>query len=277
MDIKFYGVRGSSPFYTPENAQVGCNTSCITITTGDELLIFDAGTGIITLSKSLRKNQYIHGHLFMSHYHMDHIQGIPFFGPFYDRRNTFHLYGMSYEDLGVKDILAGSMKPPYFPITWDELKASFTYTDLISEDIQTIRINEEITVDYIYLEHQGGSLAYKVKAEGYSICYMTDLDIRDENTDALIDFMKDAHLVIIDAHFLGADYQKGWGHSKWEDVRKLSEKAGVKNLGLYHHNIYANDAELHQQLTQLNSKQMTIFIAREGMHLNMEDLHETKI
>ena len=93
MRITFWGVRGSIPTPGPETATVGGNTSCVEVRAGNLLLVFDGGTGLRLLGKSLLKSMPITAHLFFSHVHWDHIQGFPFFDPAFVPGNVIHLYG----------------------------------------------------------------------------------------------------------------------------------------------------------------------------------------
>ena len=91
LQIKFWGVRGSIPSGNPETAGVGGNTTCVEIRCGDELIIIDTGTGVRNLGKALMKEMPIKGTILFSHVHWDHIQGFPFFSPFY-RQKTNNYY-----------------------------------------------------------------------------------------------------------------------------------------------------------------------------------------
>ena len=99
MRIKFWGVRGSTPTPQPDNLRYGGNTSCVEVRLGDNLYVFDCGTGLRSLGQQLQRDSQgkaVRAHIFVSHFHWDHIQGIPFFGPLYDNpENCFSFHSSS--------------------------------------------------------------------------------------------------------------------------------------------------------------------------------------
>ena len=136
MRVRFWGVRGSTPTPQKENMGYGGNTSCIEIRTDtNQILIFDGGTGIRLLGKELQQefgDKPINAHIFFSHFHLDHIQGVPFFRPLYNPRNHFTFYFAGRRDANlVMDALAGMMANPYFPVDMSKLPCSREYVDLV--------------------------------------------------------------------------------------------------------------------------------------------------
>ena len=107
MLVRFWGVRGSTPTPQPENMRYGGNTSCVEVRINEHLYVFDCGTGFRILGKHLigSAEPALAAHIFISHFHWDHIQGIPFFAPLYGAANTvtFHSSRPSNE---MREILA---------------------------------------------------------------------------------------------------------------------------------------------------------------------------
>ncbi len=125
MRIKFWGVRGSTPAPQPENMRYGGNTSCVEVRVGDSVYIFDCGTGFRVLGQALRhefNGHPVSAHVFVSHFHWDHIQGIPFFGPLYDNRENRFQFHCSSRTRSLKRVLEEQMAAPYFPVGLTEMR-----------------------------------------------------------------------------------------------------------------------------------------------------------
>ena len=133
MRIKFWGVRGSTPTPQPENLRYGGNTSCVEVRLGDGLFIFDCGTGFRSLGQQLRQefdSRAISAHIFVSHFHWDHIQGIPFFGPLYDKPENRFIFHSSSRTRSLKRVMEEQMASPYFPVDLSEMKAKREFHEL---------------------------------------------------------------------------------------------------------------------------------------------------
>src|SRR5438309_11276456 len=133
MRIKFWGVRGSTPTPQPENLRYGGNTSCVEVRLGDSLYIFDCGTGLRTLGHQLQqefKDRPVSAPIFVSHFHWDHIQGIPFFRPLYDNPEHRYLFHSSNRTRSLKQVMEEQMAAPYFPVDMSEMKAHRDYYSL---------------------------------------------------------------------------------------------------------------------------------------------------
>src|SRR5712691_10896090 len=135
MRVRFWGVRGSTPTPQKENMGYGGNTSCIEIRTdSNQILVFDGGTGIRLLGRELQEefgDKPIEAHILFSHFHLDHIQGVPFFRPLYDSRNHFTFYFAGRRAAPGVDALAGMMASPYFPVDISNLPCSRDYVDMV--------------------------------------------------------------------------------------------------------------------------------------------------
>ena len=133
MRVRFWGVRGSTPTPHAENLKFGGNTACLEITTpSGECLIFDAGSGIRALGQQLMDDAGdapIHANVFLTHFHWDHIQGLPFFAPIYGTQNSvaFHS-GRTGRDLQAA--LEGQMTQPYYPIDLSQVAASRSFCQM---------------------------------------------------------------------------------------------------------------------------------------------------
>ncbi|QZY55275.1 MBL fold metallo-hydrolase [Crassaminicella profunda] len=268
FSILFWGVRGSTPSPNKNTIQFGGNTPCVQIQAGKHLLILDAGTGICQLGKSLiEQKEQIKAHIFISHVHWDHIQGIPFFLPLYEKNHQFIFYGEKKDNTPFSQIIKNIMTPPYFPITWDEIKADCTFYEIYQD--KTLHLDDHLTVKTLRLNHPDDALGFRIEFEGKSCCYISDIEHQKTTESQLIQFIKNTDILIYDANFTEEEYihKKGWGHSTWQNGVKIAKKAYVKKLILFHHDPYRYDEELESIETQAKKIYPNTFAAKEGMHL----------
>lgn len=269
--ISFWGVRGSCATSKNKSAIYGTNTSCVQLLVGDHLIILDGGTGIYPLGEHLCSNNKAQkGHIFISHPHYDHIQGLPFFAPFYSSLNAYTIYGEQKLDMPFENILVNYMKKPYFPISWNDFDAHITVLNVAPKDI--IKIDENISVSSIRVNHPGENLAFRINAYGKSCCYITDIEHRDYSSE-LIAFARNADIIIYDASLTEEEYSNpeynGWGHSTWSVAANLANEANVGKLILFHHAINKTDDEILNMQNQTCTLFPNTIAAYEGLEINL--------
>jgi phosphoribosyl 1,2-cyclic phosphodiesterase len=238
LDLTFWGVRGSIPTPVPKNLGYGGNTACLAIRLpGHPPLIFDAGTEIRALGNSLADETSLH--LFLTHFHWDHIQGIPSFAPIYhsDCDITIH---SSANPADLERILAAQMLPPYYPIA---MPAHLAYRQ---NDTDAIRIGD-LVVRPFPLHHPNGATGYRIDSPETSVVYASDHEHGNPEADAaLLAAAEGADILIYDAQYTPEEYEhrRGWGHSTWLEGVKLAGQAHVKQLILFHHDPQRTDRQL---------------------------------
>jgi len=240
MKLSFWGTRGSTPRPGKETLKYGGNTSCISIEmTRDRMFVFDAGTGIIELGRSLAAaNRRRKINLFITHPHWDHIQGLPYFQSLYQQGNEVVIHGTGQGKLTLREVIAGQMSHVYFPVAVKEFAAHVYYKELTEGAFEI----EDLQVKTISLHHPGTTLGYLLKGPGgKTVAYLTDNELT-LNGDAhgrkrLVAFAAGADVLIHDAQYLDSEYPQrvGWGHSCLSEVLKLAAEAKVRRLYLYHH------------------------------------------
>ncbi|MCX6022022.1 MAG: MBL fold metallo-hydrolase [Chloroflexi bacterium] len=296
MQVRFWGVRGSVPTPGPSTVLTGGNTSCVEIRTdAGALLIFDCGTGLRELGRSLlAAGQPVEGHIFISHTHWDHIQGFPFFGPALRPGNRFVLHGARHLDRSLEAALAGQMESVYFPITLRQMAADLEFRELDGAPVAVA----DAVVRYQYVNHTLACLAYRIEVNGRSIVYATDTEphtghfhgvtgtapeaaealqrMAAEADQRLAEFVTGADLLIMDAQYTLAEYpaKRGWGHSHLEYVMDIAQHGGVKRLALFHHDPERDDerlaaVEAHCRSLVPPGVEMQVFAAREGMVISI--------
>jgi phosphoribosyl 1,2-cyclic phosphodiesterase len=244
LRLKFWGVRGSTPTPQIENLKFGGNTPCLEIRTAEnECVIFDAGSGIRALGQALIQEANgapIDTKIFLTHFHWDHIQGIPFFAPLYGPKNHISFFS-GCTGRPLQETLEGQMSKPYFPIDFSQVAAR--------RDFQQIEAGESfstggVTIRPFALNHPQGASGYRIEAEGVVIVYATDYEHGvKESDETLWEHAQDADLLICDAQYTPEEYEthRGWGHSTWENAAALAKNARAEHLMLFHHDPLHDD------------------------------------
>jgi phosphoribosyl 1,2-cyclic phosphodiesterase len=273
--VRFWGVRGSVPVPGPHTAGIGGNTSCVEVRCGSTLLVFDGGTGLRVLGKSLAREMPVTVHLFLSHVHWDHIQGFPFFGPAFVPGNVIHMYGGAQVAGRVESAMVGQMESPSFPVRLEQLPATLRFHDLNDGDV--VSPSDGVIVRCAAGNHPGGVLAYRIEHAGRSGVYLTDHEPAGDQPQAILDLARDADLLIYDCMYTPEEYcgakdgvpRVGWGHSTFEVGAKLAADAGVGELLLFHHDPDQTDADVAHKVQRTRALFPSCQAAYEGLELSL--------
>jgi len=245
MILRFWGVRGSTPTPGRETVIVGGNTTCVSLHMDNYICVFDAGTGLRLLGRYLadENRDCWQGSIFLTHYHWDHIQGLPFFAPAFREENRFRIYGEPRDGMMMEKILREQMQHPYFPVQMDNLKGLLTFNEIHAGD--NLEILSGIIVRTVRLAHPNGAIGYRVDSPQGSMCIITDHEHPPEGiSPAVVNFAKGATVLIHDAQYTPEDkkgFKAGWGHSSWEEAALTAREAQVGKLYLAHHEPESSD------------------------------------
>ena len=251
MLIRCWGSRGSIPVSGKDYIEFGGDTTCLEIQSADgHLLIVDAGSGIRRLgNRIMTDNRREKLHMFFTHAHWDHLLGFPFFKPIYQKAMDLTLYGCPFAQQSVEHMIGGTMAAPYFPVKFSDVRAHFQYRGLC---VATFAIGS-LLITPILLSHPNQGIGFKFTENGKSFVFLTDNELGYVHPGGLDfaayrEFVMGADLLIHDAEFTEAEYTmtKTWGHSTYNDAVRLSIEAGVKKLGMFHHNQDRIDSGVHQ-------------------------------
>lgn len=269
--VTFRGVRGSIACPGPKTMRYGGNTPCIEVRCGDRLIIFDGGTGIRELGDELLAGgQRLDADIFLSHAHIDHIVGLPFFAPFYGKGHSFRIWsGNLLPASTTRAAIDRIMSQPIFPIPPDVFQATIDYKDFRAGD--TLPLAPGITLRTAPLDHPGGATAYRLDFAGRTLAYVTDNEIHDAIDPALVALTQGADLVIYDCTYTDAeiDSKRGWGHSTWRDGLRLADAAGIKTFCLFHHAPEHDDAVMDQIVAEARGIRPGTIAAIEGLMIEL--------
>lgn len=290
MDVKFWGVRGSlgSPL-SPEQVQakinavvqlvhakdlespdarqkflsslppyiygtVGGNTPCVEMTSAsNDVLIFDAGTGMRALGLNSRPCASAHYSLFLSHLHWDHIQGFPFFAPLYEPNVTIDIYS-PVED--IAEMFARQMRAPFYPVDFGVVKDRIRFNVISPGTDYGIG---GVTVSCCKMNHPGGSYSYSVEEDGKKVVYATDVELSDfEPSDDVKNVFDGADVAILDSQYTPKDAagKSKWGHSAFCYALDFAMEMNVKKVFLFHYDPSYDDKKVNSifQSAKLYSK-----------------------
>jgi phosphoribosyl 1,2-cyclic phosphodiesterase len=271
--LSFWGVRGSTPTVDPATWRYGGNTPCLELIAPDGTqVILDCGTGLRTLGSRWATpsgGKPPETHILVTHYHWDHIQGIPFFSPLYAENNEFHFYSFRSKFLGrdsLKQVFEAQMALPYFPVDMSAMNAKRKFKEVEGGDSFTVGENKIVAR---WLNHPQGCLGFRIETPAGTVAYATDNEPGDAKLDEnLRELAAGADIFINDAQFTPeqlATTRKGWGHSSWLEGAKLAREAEAKTLVLFHHDPDSTDRMVDSILRQARDEFDSVYAASEGM------------
>jgi phosphoribosyl 1,2-cyclic phosphodiesterase len=275
MRVKFWGVRGSTPTPQAENMRYGGNTSCVEVRVGEQLYIFDCGTGFRVLGQQLQdefgeKKLPLSAHVFVSHFHWDHIQGIPFFRPLYDRADSQFLFHCSSRTRSLKQVMDEQMASPYFPVNLSQMQAQQKFYDI---DSGRLKLEDGVQIQTSWLNHPQGCMGFRMETKDGVLVYATDNEPGDAAFDKSVRKLAEgADVLIYDAQYLPEEYaaeKRGWGHSHWREAVNVVMESGAKELVLFHHDPDHTDVVIDKIVHDARNYYPKVRAAAEGMEIRI--------
>jgi phosphoribosyl 1,2-cyclic phosphodiesterase len=279
LQLKIWGCRGSLPAPGNDTVAFGGNTSCVEVLIGnEEALVLDAGTGIRALGLDLVRRGTRRIHLFLTHLHLDHLEGLRFFAPLWDANVELDIWGPRSPVLGLRERILRSFSPPLFPLDFRDVPASVAFHDLPA---QTWHHNGIALATALVL-HPGPTLGFRLEADGTTVAYVPDHEpaltgIEGRSIDWLSGgaIARGADVLLHDAQYLESEYEAkvGWGHSSVADTVAFCCAVDAQRLVLFHHEPERGDRAL--ELLEDRARELMPadrpppVLAREGMELEV--------
>jgi phosphoribosyl 1,2-cyclic phosphodiesterase len=292
--LKFWGTRGSISVPGPCTLRYGGNTTCVEVRADGEIIVLDAGSGIRSLGIALERefrSEPIKLSLLITHAHWDHIQGLPFFAPVYEKKNEIRVRGYDGVDTSFGKIMAEPMKAPFFPITMRELSARIDIKKLTEMEF----FAGNVKVRARFVNHPGVCAGYRLFTGAGSIAFLPDHEpyqflhsaranhmrpeeakkTAEEERTGLVEFLYDSDILILDTQYTDTEYEThiGWGHGSVSSAVSLALDAKVHRLLLFHHDPSHDDTKVDamvddaRRLVRESGKELEVDAAREGEEL----------
>ena len=266
MQLRFWGVRGSAATPGPATVEFGGNTACVEVKApGEEAIVFDGGSGIRELGWKLTAPRI---HLFLTHFHWDHIHGIPFFLPLYNPASHITIYSSRFS-APLRPAMSGLMAEPYFPLKFEAAQAKIELVEMGSSPETQVGA---VTVRPFEANHPQGACGYRIESGGASAVYSPDREHGHPRLDqVLVEAARGASVLVLDSQYTPEEYpsHQGWGHSTWMESVRVAREAGVKRLVLFHHDPSHNDEMLRAIEAQARREFPETYVAREGWTLDI--------
>jgi phosphoribosyl 1,2-cyclic phosphodiesterase len=281
VEITFFGARGSCPCAGERYHRYGGNTPSVLVRTGGgELIVLDLGTGLRALGAAVSSDHPAGGPpvratALLTHLHFDHISGLPFFGPLRHHDSVLDIYGPRQPEGSLAETLDDLVRPPFFPVTLEAVRADLHFHDLSDGDDFAVG---DAKVRARLVPHPGTTLGYRIEADGYSIAYVPDHQETGEGSsfdDGVLELCDRADLLVHDAQYTGFElfHKPNWGHSTVDFAVGLAVAARVSHLVLFHHDPSHDDAALDDMLSSAerlaDPHGVTVSSAREGTTLKL--------
>jgi phosphoribosyl 1,2-cyclic phosphodiesterase len=280
VGVKIWGCRGSVPAPGPDTVTYGGNTSCVEVMVGEgTALVLDAGTGIRALGLELVRRETRQIHLFLTHLHLDHLEGLRFFAPLWDERVTLDVWGPRSPVLSLRERILRAFSPPLFPLDFRDVPARVSFHDLPGEPWRAGAVS--LYADLVL--HPGPTVGFRLETGRSALAYLPDHEPAlagiGGRSVAWISAGALAHgadLVLHDAQYLEEEYEVriGWGHSSVDQAVAFCRAVDARRLVLFHHDPDRSDHAL--ELLQDRARELTgrgrpaPLLAREGMSIELD-------
>lgn len=271
VKVTCWGSRGSCPAPCANRLEYGGNTTCFVVETEHVILVLDGGTGLAFFGDQLVRTGDQAGkkqiHIFLSHLHLDHISGIPFFMPLYQKGYRICIYGEERQGKSIAAQLKTIFSPPYWPVGLGQCAAQVTYSNI--NQGQTIPLSHQLSLHTLRANHPDHTLLYRISAGDKSLVYALDCELDEKMLGLMENFAADTDLLITDAQYSPEEYvfHKGWGHSTWKEGAELARRCHAGQVWFSHFAWGDDDAELNRLEKEARAACPAGCYVREGMSL----------
>lgn len=276
MKVRFWGTRGSFAMSGSEFLRYGGNTTAVEVMSNDgQRLLIDLGTGATELAKELMATEFGRGGgelpILLSHTHLDHIQGLPFFTPFFIKGNRIRIFGPSLMGVSLAETLQNQLNPHYSPLYGLENLAAGVKIESIEPGVD-LNVSGFHVVAKPVPHGSMWTLAFRIEADGQVVTFLSDVEYPSGPTPEALSVAKGADLLIHDAMFSDEEYvqRHGWGHSPVKAAIEVAERSGAKRLALFHHSPDATDRHIDALVDQAQAAtDIPLFAAAEGEYVDV--------
>ena len=252
MKLTLLGVMGSVP---GGQSDLGKNTTSLLIESNNNSILIDSGTGIINYFDQSKDNNH---YILFTHYHLDHIIGLPFIQQLYQSDQTFHMYGPQLHAHNTSTILPTFLKEPFFPIDVSDVASTITHQTLKEKTAYTIN---QFKVNTMLVDHPGNCMVYSILCNGGKITVLTDFPNESHNWNEIIKFSANSDIIYIDGYLMKKEMEhlNLYGHCTIEKAIDLFQLSNSKKLILSHH----KNNRMYNEIKDYESDNITIAIENQ--------------
>ena len=264
MKITFLGTRGTIPVDGKKYELFGGATLCVLVQYEQDIIILDAGTGLLCLEDHIDTRINKELHILLSHSHLDHIIGLLGSNLLFDPSITVNIYSAQQTATSIKKGIDTLMNKHIWPVNSDIFKAKMNYINIPKKfSIGNFTITEQMG------KHIGYSSVFRVECENKSLVYATDYELDTNSINDLADFSKKTDILICDGQYSELTHKSGFGHSTWNDAISVADKAKAEKLCIIHHDPYNTDLQLLDIESQVKQHNENYFLAKRGATISL--------
>jgi phosphoribosyl 1,2-cyclic phosphodiesterase len=271
LRVRTWGTRGSLPVSGKQFGVFGGNTICTEVRCGDQVLLFDAGSGLMPAGCALKSDGTRTAHLFFGHCHYDHIIGLPFFPMMFDPGARVEIWsGHLAGRMTTRQMIDSFLRQPWFPVEPEVFCCGQTTHDFRAGDV--LRPYADVAVRTANLSHRGGCIGYRVEWRGRAVAIVTDTEHTPGTLDpAVLGLVDGCDLFLYDSAYKEAEMERhrGFGHSSWNQAVLLAQEARARRVGFIHHAHWRSDAELLQMEAEAKQVFPAGFFARDEQVIDL--------
>ena len=270
MRARIWGCRGSLATPGPATVRYGGNTSCVEVRSrSDAVIVLDAGTGIRELGARLVQQDIKEVFLLLTHMHLDHVEGLGFFGPLFDPECAVHFYGPRPDEHSLHERISGYVSPPLFPVPFEQVPGRPTFTEVWDEEFEV----GGIRVRCAPVQHPGRTVGYRLEEAGRALAFIPDNEPGLDSQSGL-GLAAGADVLLHDAQYTTDEYASrvGWGHSSLPDFAAVVRAAAPARVLMFHHDPLHSDERLETMLDTARTLagRPDVELAREGLELDLD-------
>lgn len=264
--VKLLGVRGAAPISGEKYTKYGGATSCVLVQIGGENILFDAGTGLLSIRKHLKHDEKS-VHILLSHPHLDHLEGLPSCPLLFEKGVKTVVYATPHGELSAAQQVEALLSPPLWPVGLTAFAAALSFYDILSSSF----FIGEVRVDTMSGSHPGGCTMFRLTYKGKSIVYATDFEQDMGANERLFDFAKDCNLFLCDGEYTQEEFlqKRGFGHSTWNFAAQTGASCGAVQTKIIHHSLFREDKDLDNMQESIPISYPNCSFARSGEEITL--------
>ena len=259
FSITVLGARGSVPVSGNAFSRYGGATTCVLVHAGEQYILLDAGTGMMSLPEDAMRQDALA--LLLTHPHVDHLLGLPLCPFVMSERKRLDVYAAPRRGTDARAQVCSLLSPPLWPVGPELLPADIRFHDLP----ETLRLGE-VTVETMEGLHPGGVSLLRLTAGGKRLVFATDCTLNTASEQEAAAFFRDCDLALLDGQYSDDEFpcRADFGHNSWGYASRFAARCGVRSLRIIHHDPHRSDDALDAAAEAIRAVDPRYGMAKEG-------------